>query len=154
MDERQSKLEPDLIAAYKNTLFQARVGDDVITLILGQKCTALQAVFKQHNVTTACYITAYNPFGRLLKKQENKARNTRLQAELVALYPVFEGVGVDPAGEWGGEASFLALGVSEDVSLALADVWNKTRSFSLMRLLPCRYCSQDRAFKVIRVVEV
>ena len=32
MDERHSKLAPDLIAAYKNTLFQAHVGDDVITL--------------------------------------------------------------------------------------------------------------------------
>jgi hypothetical protein len=125
MDERQSKLEPDLIAAYKNTLFQAHVDDDVITLIVGQQCPALQAVFVRHNVTSACYITAYNPFGRLLKRQENEARNTRLQAELAALYPVFEGVGIDPAGEWEGEASFLALGASEDVSLALADVWEQ-----------------------------
>ena len=125
MDERQSKLEPALIAAYKNTLFQAHVGDDVITLIVGQKCPALQAVFEQHNVTTACYITAYNPFGRLLTKQENEARNTRLQAELAALYPVFEGVGVDPTGEWEGEASFLALGASKDTSLALSEAWEQ-----------------------------
>ena len=125
MDERQSKLEPDLIAAYKNTLVQARVGDEVITLIVGQKCPALQAVFVRHNVTSACYITAYNPFGRLLTKQENEARNARLLRELAALYPVFERVGVDPAGKWEGEASFLALGVSEDVSLALADVWEQ-----------------------------
>jgi hypothetical protein len=125
MDERQSKLAPDLIAAYKNTLFQAHVGDEVITLRVGQKCHALQAVFEQHNVTTACYITACNPFGRLLTKQENEARNARLLRELAALYPVFEGVGVDPAGEWEGEASLLALGVSEEVSLALADVWEQ-----------------------------
>ena len=125
MDERQSKLEPDLIAAYKNTLFQAHVGDEVITLRVGQKCTALQAAFEQYNVTTACYITAYNPFGRLLTKQENEARNARLLRELAAQYRVFEGVGVDPAGEWEGEASYLALGASEDVSLALADVWEQ-----------------------------
>ena len=125
MDERQSKLEPDLIAAYKNTLFQANVSDEVITLRVGQKCSELQEVFEQHDVKTACYITAYNPFGRLLTKQGNEARNARLLRELAALYPVFEGVGVDPAGEWEGEASFLALGVSEDVSLALADVWEQ-----------------------------
>ena len=125
MDERQSKLEPDLIAAYKNTLFQARVDADVITLIVGQKCPALQAVFEQHNVTTACYITAFNPFGRLLTAQENEARNAQLRTELVSLYPVFEGVGVDPTGEWEGEASFLALGASKEASLALAKAWEQ-----------------------------
>lgn len=125
MDEHQSKLEPDLIAAYKNTSFQAHVGDDVITLRVGQKCPELQEVFEQHDVTTACYITAYNPFGRLLTKQENEARNARLLRELAAQYLVFEGVGVDPTGEWEGEASFFALGASEDVSLALAEAWEQ-----------------------------
>ena len=125
MDERQSKLEPDLIAAYKNTLFEAHVGDDVITLRVGQKCPSLRAVFEQHKVITACYITAFNPFGRLLTKQENEARNAQLLADLASLYPVFEGVGVDPTGEWEGEASFLALGASKDASLALAEEWEQ-----------------------------
>ena len=125
MDEHQSKLEPDLIAAYKNTLFQARVGDDVITLIVGQKCPALQAVFEQHNVTTACYITAYNPFGRLLTRQENEDRNARMRTKLATVYPIFDGVGVDPNGEWEGEASILVLGASKDVSLALAEAWEQ-----------------------------
>lgn len=125
MDECQSKLEPDLIAAYKNTLFQAHIGDDVITLVVGQQCPSLQAVFVRHNVTSACYITAYNPLGRLLTKQENEARNARMRTELASLYPVFEGVGVDPTGEWEGEASFLALGASKDASLALAEAWEQ-----------------------------
>jgi len=125
MDERQSKLEPDLIAAYKNTLFQANVGDEVITLRVGQKCPALQAVFEQHDVMTACYITAYNPFGRLLTAQENEDRNARMRAELAAQYRVFEGMGIDPNGEWEGEASFLALGASKDASLALAETWKQ-----------------------------
>ena len=125
MDEHQSKLEPDLIAAYKNTSFQARVGDEMITLRVGQQCPALQAVFEQHNVTTACYITAYNPYGRLLTKQENEARNAHLLAELAAQYPVYEGMGADPNGEWEGEASFLALGVSKNASLALAKAWEQ-----------------------------
>ena len=125
MDERHSKLEPDLIAAYKNTLFQTNVGNEVITLIVGQKCRALQALFEQHDVTTACYITAFNPFGRLLRKQENEARNAQLLAELASLYPVFKGVGVDPTGEWEGEASILALGASKEASLALAEAWEQ-----------------------------
>ena len=125
MDERQSKLEPDLIAAYKNTLFQAYVGDEMITLKVGQQCTPLQEVFEQHDVTTACYITAYNPFGRLLTRQENDDRNARMRTKLASVYPIFDGVGVDPNGEWEGEASILALGASRDVSLALAEAWEQ-----------------------------
>ena len=82
-------------------------------------------VFAQHDVTNACYITAHNPFGRLLTKQENEARNAQLLAELASLYPVFVGVGVDRTGEWEGEASFLALGASKDASLALAQAWEQ-----------------------------
>lgn len=125
MDEHQSKLEPDLIAAYKNTAFQAHVGDEMITLRVGQQCPALQAVFEQHNVTTACYITAYNPFGRLLTRQENEDRNARMRTKLATVYPIFDGVGVDPNGEWEGEASILALGASKDASLALAEAWEQ-----------------------------
>jgi hypothetical protein len=125
MDEHQSKLEPDLIVAYKNTLFQANVSDEVITLRVGQQCPALQTVFEQHNVKTACYITAHNPFGRLLTKPENDDRNARMRTKLVCVYPIFDGVGVDPNGEWEGEASFLALGASKDVSLALAEEWEQ-----------------------------
>ena len=44
MDENQSKLEPDLIAAYKNTLFQAHLGDEVITFKVGQKLTPIWLV--------------------------------------------------------------------------------------------------------------
>jgi len=125
MDEHQSKLEPDLIAAYKNTSFQAHVGDEMITLKVGQQCPALQSVFGQHNVTTACYITAYNPFGRLLTRQENEDRNARMRTKLASAYPIFDGVGVDTNGEWKGEASILALGASRDVSLALAEAWEQ-----------------------------
>jgi hypothetical protein len=125
MDEHQSKLEPDLIAAYKNTSFQAHVGDEIITLKVGQQCPALQAVFEQHNVKTACYITAYNPFGCLLTKQENEDRNARMRTKIASVYPIFDGVGVDPKGEWEGEASLLALGASKDASLTLAEAWEQ-----------------------------
>ena len=125
MDERQSKLEPDLILAYKNTLFQANVGDEVITLRVGQKCPALQAVFEQHDVMTACYITAYNPFGRLLSMRQNQARNAKLKSDLAAKYPIFEGVGVDPEGEWEGEPSFLVFGVNLTEAEELAELYQQ-----------------------------
>ena len=125
MDERHSKLAPDLIAAYKNTLFQAHVGDDVITLKVGERCEALGSLFTGHSVTSACYITAYNPFGRLLTPQENDERNNSLKAEVSLIYPTDEGVGVDPKGEWEGEASLLVMGCSEDVSHDLGVKWEQ-----------------------------
>ena len=55
--------------------------------------------------TSVFYITAYDPFGYLLTAQENDARNARMRTKLAVEYPLFEGVGVDPNGEWKGEAS-------------------------------------------------
>lgn len=120
VDEDQSKLPADLIAAYKSTLFQVYCGDEVITLKVGEKGENLRGLFEKHSVNFACYITAYNPYGRMLSKQENEARNERLKTELVSRYPIYEGVGLDPNGEWEGEASFLALGITRNIAEVLA----------------------------------
>ena len=69
---------------------------------------------------SACYITAHNPFGRLLSKTENETRNAELRSELMEKYQIYEGVGIDPASEWLGEQSILALGVSLSEATDLA----------------------------------
>ena len=122
MDESQSTLEPELINAYNSTLFQIFLGDKIVTLKIGETCEPLQNLFQKHAVTSACFITSYNPFGRLLSMQENQARNDILETELRAKYPILEGIGVDPAGEWEGERSFLVLGVNLTEAEKLAEL--------------------------------
>ena len=120
MDERQSKLDPKLIDAYKSTLFQIFLDDTIVTLKIGEKCEPLRNLFQQHSVNSACYITAHNPFGRLLSEKENETRNAELTSELAEQYQIYEGVGIDPAEEWEGERSILALGVSFSKATDLA----------------------------------
>ena len=56
----------------------------------------------------------------MLSKQENEARNERLKTELVSRYTIYEGAGLDPNGEWEGEASFLAVGITRNIAEVLA----------------------------------
>ena len=120
MDERQSKLDPVLIDAYKSTLFQIFLDDTILTLKIGETCEPLRNLFQQYLADSACYITAHNPFGRLLSKTENETRNAELRLELAEQYRIYEGVGIDPAGEWEGEQSIFALGVSLSAATDLA----------------------------------
>lgn len=120
MNESQSKLDPELIDAYRSTRFQVFLDDTIITLRIGEKCESLRHLFQKHAVDSACYATAYNPFGRLLSKAENEARNENLRSVLEEKYVLYEGLGVDPVGKWEGEQSFLVLGISFDETLALA----------------------------------
>ena len=125
MDESQSTLDPELINAYNSTLFQIFLGDTIVTLKIGETCEPLHNLFQKHAVTSACFITSYNPFGRLLTMQENQARNDKLESELRAKYAILEGIGVDPAGEWEGERSFFALGVSSFEAQELAELYQQ-----------------------------
>ena len=122
MDESQSTLDPELINAYKSTLFQIFLGDTFVTLKIGETCEPLQNLFQKHAVASACFITSYNPFGRLLSIQENQTRNDKLETELRAKYPILEGIGVDPKGEWEGERSFLVLGINLTEAEELAEL--------------------------------
>ena len=125
MDESQSKLDPELISAYESTLFQTFLDEIIVTLKIGETCVPLRNLFQRHSVNSACFITAYNPYGRLLSMQQNQARNAKLKSDLAAKYTTFEGLGVDPEGEWEGEPSFLVLGVNLTEAEELADLYQQ-----------------------------
>lgn len=125
MNESQSKLDPGLIDAYRSTLFQTFINDMIVTLKIDHRCEPLRNLFRRHAANSACFITAHNPFGRLLSLKENQIRNDKLKSDLSAKYPIFDGIGVDPEGKWEGEASFLALGVNLTKAEELAELYQQ-----------------------------
>ena len=125
MDESNSKLDPELIDAYKSTLFQIFLDDTIVTLKIGETCEPLRNLFQKHAVISACFITAYNPFGRLLSIEENCARNDKMKSNLATKYPILDGIGVDPEGAWEGEASLLVLGVNLNEAAELAELYQQ-----------------------------
>ncbi len=66
--------------------------------------------------------TAHNPGSVPLTAEENRARHTRLEADVSARgYEVFTGEGVGDDVKWPAEASLLILGMPRAEAMALGD---------------------------------
>jgi hypothetical protein len=105
----------DLIEAYKNSKYKVFEPDIIIEIgVLNQDVDGLLIEYKS---VEWAFITAYNPYSRVLTNDENRLRHEDLK-ELTKAYITFEGhgVGEDPA--WEPELSLFIIGISkEDASL-------------------------------------
>ena len=112
----QTTLSTDLISAYEVTNFHVKAQPAFI-LNIGKVSEELKVLFKQNNVFSAAFITAWNPYSKSLSENENNSRNELLKTELITRSLKFlDGFGQDPAGQWAGEDSFLILGIGLEAS--------------------------------------
>jgi hypothetical protein len=73
----------------------------------------LAALMRRHGVSTAAYITAFNPYSERLPDDTNRAANEQLRAALVRADAfIFDGDTRDLGGQWPAESSLLALGIA------------------------------------------
>ena len=136
-------VHPNLVRAYRETIYIVNEGDDAIALKVGEVSPALATLMRVHKATTAAIITAYNPYSEIQPLEENERQQKALYA---ALKPksiaCFDAIGSDPEGEWEPEASTLALGISLVEAERLADqfgqnafIWiNTADAFVSLRL--------------------
>lgn len=108
----------DLINAYSNTSYNIFTPEIKITI--GQRSAELDGLVERHRCTEWAFITAWNPFSRILSTEENNKREKQLREE-VRQYPHFEGEGVGTDPEWKPERSLLILGISEKDALRLGE---------------------------------
>ena len=101
----------DLIEAYKNTKYKVFEPDIIIEI--GKSNQDLDNLLLKHNSNEWAFITAYNPYSRVLTNDENRLRHEDLK-ELTKTYITFEGhgVGEDPA--WEPELSLFIMGISKE----------------------------------------
>lgn len=117
----QTKLPTNLIKAYEATNFHVKFEPDFI-LNVGKASEEVNALFKQNNVSSATFITAWNPYSKPLSEKDNQERNEQLRAELGRRsLKYIDGFGQDPAGQWAGEDSFLVLGISLEAAKKLGN---------------------------------
>lgn len=117
----QTTLSTDLISAYEVTNFHVKAQPAFI-LNIGKVSEELKFLFKQNNVFSAAFITAWNPYSKSLSEDENNSRNELLKRELITHSLKFlDGFGQDPAGEWAGEDSFLVLGIGLEAAKKLGN---------------------------------
>jgi hypothetical protein len=141
MTEKTS-LSADLISAYETTNFHVKAEPPFI-LNVGKASKELKTLYKQNNVTSAAFITAWNPYSKSLSEDENRSRNDLLKNKLtLRSLEILDGFGQDPAGQWAGEDSFLVFGIDLEASKMLgiqfeqnAIIWSDTDAVPKLILL-------------------
>lgn len=124
MSERKvefSTVADELREAYQSTQFKV-FEPTRFTLRIGEPSRDLANLYREHDVTTTAFLTAWNPFGEPTPQQENHRAQHQLERQLHMLaVTVLPGVGEDATGQWPGEPSVLALGISREAAISLGN---------------------------------
>ena len=116
-----TSLTAELIAAYQRTEYRVSDGVYAFVLRVEEPSPLLRACHAAHGVQCSAFLTAWNPHSAPTPLDVNTAAMSRLEQELDAMgLRWLRGEGVDPAGDWPGEPSLLALGLNEAAAVALA----------------------------------
>ena len=108
----KSTLDPSLIKAYEAANYYVRTAQP-FTIQISVKNDGLTTWYRKLGVTSAAFVTAYNPFGVVISDKVNKLRNKQLRSDMDALgLTSVNGFGQDKLGEWGQEDSFLIFGLN------------------------------------------
>ena len=59
----------DLIQAYRDTRYTTKIG---IVLVVDTKSEKLDQILSESDVSSAIYITAWNPFSQMMNSDENQ----------------------------------------------------------------------------------
>ena len=114
-------MNQNLIQAYKSTNYRV-LTEPEFTLKVGKPSATLDDVLRSHGVTSASFITAWNPFSKELELKDNRLRNQALVKRAKALGVVLaDGFGAWPDDPEKGEESYLLIGVTRDDAIALAN---------------------------------
>lgn len=100
-----------LIEAYKNTKYIVFEPD--ITIEIGILNQDVDELLIKHNSNEWAFVTAYNPYSRVLSNEENRVRHDELKV-LTKDYITFEGHGVGEDPTWEPELSLLIIGITKD----------------------------------------
>ena len=116
-----STVSEELREAYRATHFNV-VEPKPFTLRIGAFSPDLLALYDAHDVSTAAFLTAWNPFSVETARHDNEAAQKSLLERLEEMQTVvFSGIGEDASGQWPGEPSILALGISRDQAMQLGN---------------------------------
>ena len=118
-------IDSELWKAYEETDFIVQTKPE-FTLNIGQFSEQLKQLLNSHKVTSAAFLTAYNPFSQQLSEDENSERQARLVVEIQSRgLSLFQGLGQHPNHQWQGEPSVLILGIALEAAKKLARTYEQ-----------------------------
>ncbi len=101
-----------LVAAYRTTDYRVDLEGGTFTLRVGEYSPELARLLATTTLSSAGFITAYNPYSIARNDAENRAAHASLRDSCAAMgLRIIDGVGVGRTGDWPGEASLLVLGL-------------------------------------------
>ena len=118
-------MDEQLVQAYRATDYRVHATEP-FALRIGSTCAACDALLDTHSVTTAAYLTAWNPYSKALSDAANAGAQAKLAAELTDVsVSVLSGEGVGETGDWPPEPSLFALGISRENATCLAQKYQQ-----------------------------
>lgn len=111
-----------LTQAYLNTTYRVYINNiNYIDLKIAKYNENLADWLQSQSLNQFCVITAFNPYSQQLSKQENLARNARLQSELNQLTcQIYQADGIPIDNTWSTEHSFFITELDKDICMQLA----------------------------------
>lgn len=88
MQPARPRLTPALLRAYRGTCYKVAG----VQVTIGRRSQAMDALLSSHGAREAAFVTAYNPFSRLMPIGWNRRMQDRL-AQAVRRRPVLAGMG-------------------------------------------------------------
>ena len=108
----------DLLEAYKNTKY--KVFQDDIVIEIDKLNDKLKELLNKYNSTEWAFITAFNPYSKVLTQDENIERHNELKV-LTNSYIIFEGHGVGEDPTWEPELSLLIIGITKEDAIFIGN---------------------------------
>ncbi|MDN5844335.1 MAG: DUF3293 domain-containing protein [Alcaligenaceae bacterium] len=110
----------DLDNAYRATHYHV-FAEAPFILTIDQYSHALADLYARHGIDHCAYLTACNPYSRLLEAADNARRQAALgRASQRRGIILIDGSSRDPSGQWPAEAGILALGLGRHAACRLA----------------------------------
>lgn len=111
----------DLERAYRRAVYRLELPAGRLDLTIDQPNAALARLLHEQRVSSAAFLTAWNPASVLTDPAANRAAQAALVAAVAELgHSMLPGVAVDPDGAWPDEDSVLVLGIDRDAARHLA----------------------------------
>ena len=115
----ETNIPPDLVKAYESTDFRV-LEPYAFTLRVGHHSPKLAELYARTGVSSAGYLTAWNPYSAETSDENNKRAQEELRRKLsLDGLPNLGALGIDPSGDWPGEESIFVPGLDLERAQAL-----------------------------------
>ncbi|WP_321793174.1 nitrile hydratase accessory protein [Caballeronia sp. J97] len=117
--KRAQTLAAATLDAYRAAIYRIDAQPDV-AMKIGVANPDAVSLLDKHGVESAVFVTAFNPFGRVLTREENAVRQRALVEHVGQMgLRALPGEGIDPMNGWVAEASLFVLGATRETADAL-----------------------------------